>query len=359
MIVTDDYVLLADYLKGERPHTFDNLLQIKGFLGLDGGNQKFLRHDAQWNPDPLGSAEFVTDCDWYAVDAPAVARFAEWFGPGVDEEGSRSIGNEPGVLKLDVHSLWPPRQQIMIATAPEQHNTEKRLFYTVRGDGKTLAQGQFGAWYLGQGNVDVPLEGVKHLELETKTELSRRPTLFWAAARIALRDGTQLPLSHLPLKFRNVVPDKGIDVDYLGGPVKIAGNAYKDDVPAEPADSKQPGNITVDLSGIDAVRLTAVIGSDYPPGDESQRRKTYAVRSQGTDGTFLTLIEPYEIQPVVKSASATGPGTIRVELTDGRVQQIDIQQLDGDGKSLGIKLQEIKGDQILGTETCDSATSNP
>jgi hypothetical protein len=359
MIVTDDYVLLADYLKGERPHTFDNLLQIKGFLGLEGGNEQFLRHDAQWNPDPLGSAQFVTDCNWYAVSAPAVARFAEWFGPGVDEEGSRSIGNEPGVLKLDVHSLWPPRQQIMVATAPEQHNTEKRLFYTVRGDGKTLAQGQFGAWILGQGNIDVPLDGVKRLELQTKTELSRRPTLFWAAARITLRDGTQVPLSHLPLKFHNVVPDKGVDVDYLGGPVKIAGNTYKDDVPAEPADARQPADVTVDLTRIDAVRLAAVIGSDYPPGDESQRRKTYAIRSHGIDAAFLTLIEPYEDQPVVKSASATGPGTLRVELTDGRVQQIDIQHLDGDGKSLSINLQETKGDQILGTEICNSATSNP
>lgn len=359
MIVTDDYVLLADYLKGERPHTYENLLQLKGYLGLSGVNEQFLRHDAQWNPDPLGSAQFVTDCNWYSSSAPAVARFAERFGPGVDEEGSRSTGNEPGVLKLDVHSLWPPQQQIMIATAPEQHDAEKRLYYSVRGDGKTLTSGQFGAWILGQGDIDVPLAGVKQLRLETKTELSKKPTLFWAAARVTLQDGKTIPLSQLPLKFENVVADKGVDEDYFGGPVKIAGNQYKDDIPAEPADNRGSGVVLADLTGVRAVRFTAVIGSDYPPGDESQRRKTYAVRSVGADATFLTLIEPYEDQSAVKSASAEGVGHIRVELTDGRVQQLDILQLDGNGKDLGVTLRQTKGDQVLGEEHCDSTTSNP
>ena len=136
----------------------------------------------------------------------------------MNEEGSRSIGNEPGVLKLDVHSLWPPRQQIMVATAPEQHDTEKRLFYTVRGDGNVLTEGKFGAWILGEGDIDVPLQGVKRLELETRTELSKRPTLFWAGATVMTRDGKQIPLSHFPLKFNNIVPVSGVDVDYLGGP---------------------------------------------------------------------------------------------------------------------------------------------
>ena len=142
-------------------------------------------------------------------------------------------------------------------------------------------------------------------------------------------------------------------------PVKIAGREFKDDVPAEPADTKRPGDITVDLTNIDAVRLTAVVGSDYPPGDESQRRKTYAVRSQGVEATFLTLIEPYEDKPMVKSATATGAGSLSVELTDGRLQRIEIKHLDGDGKNLGVILRETRGDQILRTESCDSATSNP
>ncbi len=343
MIVTDDYVVLADYVKGDKPHTFDDLLQLKGFQSLDATGKTFLRHDAQWTTDALSSGQFVTDCNWFSAAAPSVARFEERWGKGADEEGSRSVGNEPGVLKLDVHTLWPPVQQIMVATAPEQHDVEKRLFYTVRGDGKTLAEGKFGAWILGEGDVDVPLKGVKELELQTRTELSRRPTLFWAGGVITTQDGKEIPLSQLPLKYENVTPAKSPGADYLGGPVKIAGNAYADAVPAEPKDATLPGRVLVDLSGISAVRFKTVVGSDYPPGDESQRRKTYAVRAQGTSALFVTIIEPYEQTPVIRSAVATAADHLRVELQDGRVQEIEIQNMEGDGHDIAVKLIDARG----------------
>ena len=80
LLVLDDYIVVADFVKGTNAHTFEDLLQLKGFQGLDAPEKKFLRHDAQWNPDPVGSAQFVTDCDWYSVNAPAVARFIERWG---------------------------------------------------------------------------------------------------------------------------------------------------------------------------------------------------------------------------------------------------------------------------------------
>ena len=36
MALTDDYIVLFDYLEGEREHQYDSLLQIKGFLGIEG-----------------------------------------------------------------------------------------------------------------------------------------------------------------------------------------------------------------------------------------------------------------------------------------------------------------------------------
>ncbi|HLP76607.1 MAG TPA: hypothetical protein VK327_06755, partial [Candidatus Paceibacterota bacterium] len=161
MIVTDDYVVLADWVKGTNAHMFESLLHMKTFQGLEAAEKRFLRHDAQWDANPIGSAQFVTDCDWYEVTAPAVSRFEMRFGPGADNEGSRTIGNEDGVLKTDVHSLWPLKQEIMIGTAPEMFPVEKRLFYTVRGDGKVLTEGKFGAWILGAADIDVSVEGVK------------------------------------------------------------------------------------------------------------------------------------------------------------------------------------------------------
>jgi hypothetical protein len=352
LIVMDDYIVLADFVQGTNTHTFEDLLQLKGFEGLEAPQKKFLRHTAQWNPDPVGSAQFVTDCNWYSADAPSVARFEERWGPGVDEEGSRSIGNVPGALKLDVHTLWPPQQEIMIGTAPESHYVNKRLFYTVRGDGKTLAEGKFGAWILGSANIDVPVTGVKQLELETRTELSKKPTLFWANARIVTKDGREIPLSQLPLKFENIVQPKTPGEDYFGGPIKIAGEKYSSATPAQPVANDTNGLVRVDLSGVDAVRFRAVLGSDYPPGPEGQRRKVFAVRAPaGTEAQFLTVIEPYENQPMVKSAVATSADSLRVELADGRVQEIHLEHFTGDGKHIVVQMTETKNGKVLRRES--------
>jgi hypothetical protein len=358
MIVTDDYVVLADYVKGSQPHTFESLLHLKGFKGLEAPQKKFLRHDAQWNPDPVGSAQFVTDCDWYAVEAPAVSRFEERWGPGADEEGSRSIGNEPGALKLDVHTLWPKSQEIMVGASPEFFHVEKRLFYTVRGDGKTLAEGKFGAWILGKDDLDLPLENVKQLELETKTELAKKPTVFWANARIVTRDGKEIPLAEMKPKFENILQNKEPDRDYAGGPVKNAGVEYKTATPGEPQDARQAGIVRVDLCGIDAVRFKATLGGDYPLGDEAQRRKTYAIRVPGkaTEARFLTIIEPYEDKSVVRKAEALSADRLRMELADGRVQEITIQNLTGSGKDIRVSITETRDGGASRTEDTGSVS---
>jgi len=361
LIVADDYILVADYVKGTNAHCFESLLQLKGFQGLDAPGKTLLRHDAQWNPDPVGGAQFVTDCNWYSVTAPAVGHFAMSFGAKADNAGSRSMGNEDGDLKVDVHTLWPPAPEIMVGTAPEMHEISKRLYYMVRGDGQILAEGKFGAWILGQGEVDVAVAGVKQLELEAKTELAKRPSLFWGSARIVTEDGRELPLNSLPVQYENVAQPPAPGQDYFGGPIKIAGNEHPFATPAEPQNEQQPGLVRLDLTGLHAIRFKAVIGSDYPPGNEAQRRKVYAVRAAaGTEARFLTVIEPFEDQPMVKSAVATSADSVRVELRDGRVQEITLKNFTGSGKDVAAEIVETKDGQILRQETTQvSANDSP
>jgi hypothetical protein len=226
------------------------------------------------------------------------------------------------------------------------------LFYTVRGDGKTLAEGKFGAWILGKADIDVSVENLKQLELEPRVEISKRPTVFWAVARIVTRDGKEIPLGDLPVKFENVTQPAQPGRDYFGGPVKIVGDEYKFSTPGQPQNDRQPGFVRVDLSGVDAVRFKATLGSDYPPGPEAQRRKVYAVRAaNGTEARFLTVIEPYEDKPVIKSAVALGADKLRVELMDGREQEIEIQNFTGDGRNIRFNLTESKDGKTLRTET--------
>jgi hypothetical protein len=295
-------------------------------------------------------AQFVTDCDWYTASAPAKASFEHRWGPGADNEGTRAPESEDGILKLDVHTLWPQKQELMIGTAPEDHGVQKRLFYTIRGDGNTLADGKFGAWILGKGDIDVAVEGVKRLELETRVEISRKPTVFWGNARILTSDGREIPLAQFPLTHDNVLQPNESNKDYFDGPVKIVGTRYEQSIGGQPKDDKQPGVVCVDLGGVNAVRFKATIGGDYPLGDETQRRKTYASKSVGTEARFLTIIEPHEGTSVVRSARALNVDQIEVKLADGRVQMLEFRNLVGDGKSIGVTVTETRDGNTLRSE---------
>jgi hypothetical protein len=352
MIVTDDYVVLADWARGSNQHIFEALYQMKGFAGLEAAEKRFLRRDAQWDANPLGSAQFVTDCSWFEVAAPARGAFEMRFGPGADNEGSRTVGNEDGVLKTDVHSLWPPRQEIMIGTAPEMHPVEKRLFYTVRGDGTSLAEGQFGAWILGAAEIDVSVAGMKDLVLETRTELSKKPTLFWASARIETADGSEIPLSELSPRYENIEQPSEPGKDYFGGPIKIAGREFQSAIPAQPRTNGEKGLVRVDLSRTRAARFKATLGGDYPLGDEFQRRKVCAIRApEGKEARFLTVIEPYEEHSVIRSAQAESADRLRVELTDGRVQEIRLKHFAEEGLPVLVELTERRDGKVIRQET--------
>jgi hypothetical protein len=348
MLVADDYVLLVDSVKGEVEHEFESLFQMKGFLGLEAAEKTFLRHDPQWDVDPMSAAQFVTDCDRYQVTAPALSRFEMKFGPDGDNAGTRAMFCEPGVLNLDVHTLWPLQQEIMYGTAPEDHGLGQRLFYQVTGDGKPLADGKFGAWTLGKGEIDVSLEGVENLQLETRVELKKRPTLFWGAARVVVKDGSEVPLADLAPTFENVKPPAGTNLDYAGGPVKIQGEPQAFSIPAQPANDNSPGRVIVDLRGKGAVRFKATVGSDFPPGPEQQRRKTMAVKAaKAKSARFVTVIEPYENDSMVAAAEALSESEVRVRLKDGREQHIRI--IDFDGKP-GFEMVESRDGRELRRE---------
>ncbi|HEY1661671.1 MAG TPA: hypothetical protein VGI03_04570 [Verrucomicrobiae bacterium] len=346
-IVTDDYVVIADYLKSEQPHTFDDLFQMKGFQRLEAPGKEFERHDAQYNSDPRTSAQFITDCNWYEAGTPALARFKYDFEPG-SERGFDQ--NRIGVLNMDIHSLWPLKQEIMLAQPPENLNSHQWVSYDVAADGKTLASGESGIWILGAVNIDVPVTNAKELTITIKADGAMKKALFLANARFITVDGRETTLGIQPTTENIATPAKHGE-DYYGGPVKIAGVSYTDAIPAQPSGNGVPAVIHIPLGAANVVRFKATLGGDYPFGDESDRRRVFAVRSQGTEARFLTVIEPYEDQPMIKSAVAENANQLRIELADGRIQEITIQNLDGDGKDIVVQMTETKDGQIIRQES--------
>ncbi len=349
MVVTDDYVVLADYYDAEEQHTFDWLIHIKGFQGMTADTVEAIRHTGQMNTDPLSSAQFITDCQWFRTEGTARSSFETRWGEGADNAGARMPNSEDGVLKMDVFNAWPRVKEVMIGTAPENFAVNKRFNYTIAADGETLLDDSTGAWVLGAKEIEANLRGKKQLVLTSRTEKPRNNTLFWGDARLVLNDGSEVFISSLPARFENVQqPAKG--EDYYGGPIKLQGIAMANSTPAQPKDAKKAGVVTVDLSGMDVASFKATVGGDFPLGDESQRRKTLAVRSSGTDARYLSVIEPYEKLSVVDSVIAKSANELTVTLKDGRSQVIAFEGLE-EGEDIQVSIHEYKDGQLVRKES--------
>jgi hypothetical protein len=340
MVVTDDYIVLADYLKGEHEHCYDNLFQMKGFEGLDAKQKTMLRHDGQMVADCRSAAQFITDCQWWQTEGTVLARFSTGFGKGYDNEGNRCPFSEDGPLHINVLSAWPRQAEVMVGTQPEPIDVQQQVSWQVLGDGQVLAEGKCGIWILGEQQIDVPLHGVHQLSLRLKTAGAKRNTLFWGNGILTLAGGDHVKLTDLSMTTDNIQTVPSAGKDYYGGPIKIAGMPMADALPAQPKEEMSESEIDIDVSSIKAERLQVVLGGDFPLGDEAPRRKTLAIRSRGKEARFLTVVEPYEQTAMVERVEAADANHLTVWLKDGRLQEIIIAGMDGDGSKANVKLVE-------------------
>lgn len=356
MVVTDDYVVLADNDKSttDKQHRFDLLFQVKGLLGLTADSKEFTFHKAQLDTDSLSAAPLVTDVNHYSVTGTLKASFLTKFGPEADNRGTRMYG-EPGNLYMDIYNAWPnTRRTAFTGRAPEDHGTQRPLEYTVQGDGKILAKGKFGAWILGEGRVNVDVTGIKKLTLSSAlSSRGESKTLFWAEAVLETHDGKTISLSELPVVKTNVLPNPfGNTNDYANGRINISGQNYRWGLPAEPLNlgSDTPAEYTFDLSGLQAVRLKTVIGGDYPLGDEAERRITFGVRTDAPQARFLTVIEPFEKENLVQSVTAPSADELIIKMKDGREHRLYFSGMEGDEEQLAAKVQEWKDGKLIREE---------
>ncbi|AEI40270.1 hypothetical protein KNP414_01708 [Paenibacillus mucilaginosus KNP414] len=358
MAVTDDYIVLFDDVKGEQEHEYSSLFQIKGFQGLQAEVLVKKGHSGQWTENPLSDAQFITDCHWYEVRGTSTARFCTIFGEGEDQRGNRTFHNTPGELHMDVHTAWPRQTEQVVGLAAEYHGITIPMEYRVEVDGAVTAQGEFGAWLLGEGRCDADLRGAETLTLRVKQHPTyneqnyaqrTKQGLFWGEAYLELADGSRRDLSDLSLHYDNVDQGFGIGRDYEGGRVTIVGREYPDAIPASPLDHDREGVITLDLTGLGAVRFMGLIGADAFPGDEEQRRRTYGVRTRGKAARFITVVEPYEAEAMVKSVRSHDERSVEVLLKDGRTQIITVDELEGD--DLAVRIAEYRAGQLLREET--------
>lgn len=348
LLVTDDYTVEVDYLRGESAHVYDCLHHFQGFKELEGDTETPVRHSAQMSTDPYSAAQFITDCQWQTCDGPAVARFSHQYDQEGDNQGGRHMMfNENGRMNVDAHSVWPKQREIMTGWYPEEGGVSKRVSYAIYGDGRLLDEGRFGAWILGTRAVDVPLAGVNYLKLQVSVQEPKQKTIFWGDAYLLTKVGSRIPLTELTGSYENVDNGCGPGIDYGGGPVHMAGKLYADAIPFEPEDSSMPAAISICLDGLDAVSFHGVIGGDYPVGHDPARRKTVSIRSEGREALFINVLEAYEGKGMIEHVSAVSSNELTVNLRDGRTQRITLFNMENNGMDLAVELCEfINGAEV-------------
>lgn len=359
MAVTDDYIVLFDYMNGEASHQYETTFQFKGLRELSAETLSFTGRSDQYTTDAASDGQMITDCQWYAAEGTSVARFCQHFAENeIELRGDRSSFNCPGELCTDVYTAWPPRTtQVTGLTATyygwpaDMGGYNLPLTWQVQTDDTVRQSGTLNAWILGRDEIDVDLTGAGELKLcitqgdvlnEKKLPMRTPSAAFWADAVLTFADGSQKKLCELFYTAQNTDAGYGIGKDYHGGRVLIQGHEYPDAIPASPLDHTMPSVLCWDLSGCAAVRLQAVLGADPIPGDESQHRMFYAVRApQQKMARFTTVIEPYESEQIVRFVRAQNADTLTVWLKDGRTQTLILSGME-EGKPV-LSITETNG----------------
>jgi hypothetical protein len=344
-VVTDDYIVIADWMKAEETHEFDNWLHLSGYKGITGKSIKHLKHTGKLNEDAYGGGQFITDCNWYNVQVPAEVNFGYEYNNDQDSKKVFTRYNEDGYMNVDVHSLWPLNSNAIIGTHPEPDNINKKLVYEIIGDGKVLASGKFGAWILGNDHINLDIKGIKQLEIKIscKDSSKTKKTLFLGDPFILTADGEKLYLSDLSLEKINISSPIDSATDYYGGEIKLEGVTYKKAVGIEPKAPSAAASIIIDLSKINsAVKFDCAIGGDYPLGNEDKQRKALSFRTYGNEAKYITILELHENNKLLENAEAIDENSIKVTLKDGRTQEIRFNNFYKENHEISVNFSETK-----------------
>ncbi|MBJ2175937.1 heparinase II/III family protein [Aureibaculum sp. A20] len=140
-IVTDNYVVIADYMKSNKKHNYDWLLHPVGFKSISGAKKqgKSLELLSTNEDSPY---TYFKNAQWYTTKKGTKIEF--------DEEGN----------KLDVYSIWPKKAEILLSSYPnggkqrDIRNNPNRKTYGVRVNEKEVVFLNVIEPYQGESKID-------------------------------------------------------------------------------------------------------------------------------------------------------------------------------------------------------------
>ncbi|MCH9275989.1 hypothetical protein JS533_006845 [Bifidobacterium amazonense] len=215
-LVTDDYIVLVDYLEGTAEHQYDVLMHVNGLRSITGEHGGALAYpcadptdrdhfaystggvaadgstvgsddasvstDAgergpvdgvtpdltyrgvtpKLDPSPLSSGQFITDCHVFDARGTVKTSFAvdmTEFNGGKWMTNTRSNHNAPGIMHMDVWSVAPTSRQIVVGCDPEYYQIQQKLHYAVFAgdvDGSFVKPASVAGLDASAAAIDVP-----------------------------------------------------------------------------------------------------------------------------------------------------------------------------------------------------------
>ncbi len=332
--VTDYYVVVADYLEGGKEHTFDWLLHPAGFIETIGKAVKTgYREKLKDNAD--SSYYYITNCDVYDASGHIINRFK-------DED-----------LNLDVHTFLSEPAEMVIGTFPFNLC---RQSVKVLLDGEEVLSDVANVYSCNLYPIEIDVSGRKIIEirLPKRTHSAQdKPGDYMAIAEPHIvAGGKVIPLNELDYTIDG---SKKADYgrDYDGNPINIAGRHYQNAFMIEP--EKKETVITVNLNGIGADKFVAKIGADHIDGWNADEIKTLQFRSKGTTFKRISVLEPYQGSPQIKSARLLANDTLSIELENGIVQEMRINELASrPTDDISVNFAQLRGGHVISTEKAEN-----
>lgn len=150
IVVTDDFVVIADYMGASRKHTYDWFLHPIGFESIQGAMKSGVPLDTL-NKAFDSPYKYFTNGQWYKI-----------------KQGTELLFDDDG-HKLGVHTVWPKKADVLIAHYPKggrqrgMRNNPDRRTYAVRLEGEK-------ATFL---HVIEPYKGTAQIEEVTSSEAGK------------------------------------------------------------------------------------------------------------------------------------------------------------------------------------------
>lgn len=126
------------------------------------------------------------------------------------------------------------------------------------------------------------------------------------------------------------------------------------DIEAPLLNQFQDGILKLNIYNVWPHKFTFMLG-DFPSHRDpeiaaSETRKTLVARTQGRQVVYLTVIEPFKDQALIKQVSAPTAKTLHLELMDGREHIITLNNFQGDGDNIKVHIDEFKEGQKIRSE---------